>query len=145
MARYFTNAVKTILIVKPEHLTRAQQFFADTNIQITARGQRHLGSGGFRGVSRFPRKPPLKNDCITIKCFNYRGVHLDRDTLIRAVTVATKVVCRKLFNIFYVLLLGCDLFFFFLVSPYQTRRCSANFCVSHVNIYLHLLNWKPPL
>ena len=48
---------------------------------------------------RFPRKPPLKNDCITIKCFNYRGVRLDRDTLIRAVTVATKVVCRKLFNI----------------------------------------------
>ena len=41
---YFTNAVKTILIVKPEHLTPAQQFFADTNIQITARGQRHLGA-----------------------------------------------------------------------------------------------------
>ena len=39
---YFTNVVKTILIVKPEHLTRAQKFFADTNIQITARGQRHL-------------------------------------------------------------------------------------------------------
>ena len=41
---YFTNAVKTILIVKPEHLTRAQKLFADTNIQITARGQRHLGA-----------------------------------------------------------------------------------------------------
>ena len=34
------------------------------------------------GVQRFPRKPPLKNDCVTIKCFNYRGVRLDRDTLI---------------------------------------------------------------
>ena len=41
---YFTNAVKTILIVKLEHLTRAQKLFADTNIQITARGQRHLGA-----------------------------------------------------------------------------------------------------
>ena len=48
--------------------------------------------GGFHW---FPRKPPLKNDCVTIKCFNYRGVRLDRDTVIRAVTVATKVVCRK--------------------------------------------------
>ena len=34
------------------------------------------------GFQRFPRKPPLKNDCVTIKCFNYRGVRLDRDTLI---------------------------------------------------------------
>ena len=41
---YFTNAIKNILIVKPEHLTRAQNLFADTNIQITARGQRHLGA-----------------------------------------------------------------------------------------------------
>ena len=39
-------------------------------------------SGGFRRVSRFPWKPPLKNDYITIKCFNYYGVCLDRDTLI---------------------------------------------------------------
>ena len=42
----------------------------------------YMSSGRFRGVSRFPRKPPLKNDCITIKCFDYCGVHLDRDTLI---------------------------------------------------------------
>ena len=35
--------------------------------------------GGFHW---FPRKPPLKNDCVTIKCFNYRGVRLDRDTVI---------------------------------------------------------------
>ena len=40
-------------------------------------------SGGFRGVSRFPRKPPFeKNDYVTTKCFNYCGVRIDRDTLI---------------------------------------------------------------
>jgi len=41
---YFTNATKTVLIVKPEHLSTAQTLFACTNIQITARGQRHLGA-----------------------------------------------------------------------------------------------------
>ena len=32
------------MIVKPEHLANAQSIFADTNIQVTARGQRHLGA-----------------------------------------------------------------------------------------------------
>ena len=32
---YFTNATKTVLIVKPEHLSTAQVIFADSNIQIT--------------------------------------------------------------------------------------------------------------
>jgi len=41
---YFTNAKKTVLIVKPEHLSAAQTLFANTNIQITAGGQRHLGA-----------------------------------------------------------------------------------------------------
>ena len=30
--------------MKPEHLSTAQVIFADSNIQITARGQRHLGA-----------------------------------------------------------------------------------------------------
>ena len=41
---YFTNATKTVLIVKPEDLSVAQTLFANTNIQITAHGQRHLGA-----------------------------------------------------------------------------------------------------
>ena len=41
---YFTNAIKTVLIVKPEHLSAAQALFANTNIQITACGQRYLGA-----------------------------------------------------------------------------------------------------
>jgi len=49
---YFTNATKTILIVKLENLLRALTLFANTNIQITAHGQRHLGAvlGSSRGV-----------------------------------------------------------------------------------------------
>ena len=39
---YFPNASKTVLIVKPEHLAAAESIFANTNIQITAQGQRHL-------------------------------------------------------------------------------------------------------
>ena len=42
----------------------------------------HSPVANLGGFQRFPRKPPLKNDCVTIKCFNYRGVRLDRDTLI---------------------------------------------------------------
>ena len=41
---YFTNATKTVLIVKPEHLSSALTMFANTNIKITAHGQRHLGA-----------------------------------------------------------------------------------------------------
>jgi len=41
---YFTNATKTNLIVKPEYFLRAQTVFANTNIQITDRNQRHLGA-----------------------------------------------------------------------------------------------------
>ena len=41
---YFPNASKTVLIVKPEHLAAAESIFANTNIQITAQSQRHLGA-----------------------------------------------------------------------------------------------------
>jgi len=41
---YFTNAIKTVLIVKPEHLSIVQAIFADSKIQITSRGQWHLGA-----------------------------------------------------------------------------------------------------
>ena len=41
---YFANAIKTVLIVKPEHLSIAQAIFADSKIQITSRGQRHFGA-----------------------------------------------------------------------------------------------------
>ena len=41
---YFTNATKTVLIVKPEHLPTAKAIFADSSIQINAHGQRHLGA-----------------------------------------------------------------------------------------------------
>ena len=41
---YFTNATKTVLIVKPEHLSSAQTMFANTNIRITTHGQQHLGA-----------------------------------------------------------------------------------------------------
>lgn len=44
MFGYFPNASKTVLIVKPEHLANAHSIFADTNIQVTARGQGHLGA-----------------------------------------------------------------------------------------------------
>ena len=69
-----------------EIIRKADGLFQRSEIKAVA------DPGGFHW---FPRKPPLKNDCVTIKCFNYRGVRLDRDTVIRAVTVATKVVCRK--------------------------------------------------
>ena len=41
---YCPNALKTVLIVKPEYFIDAKSIFADTNIQITDRGQRHLGA-----------------------------------------------------------------------------------------------------
>ena len=41
---YFPNASETVLIVKPEHLANAHSIFADTNIQVAAGGQRHLGA-----------------------------------------------------------------------------------------------------
>jgi len=41
---YFTNAAKTVLTVKPEHLSTAKAIFADSSIQITALGQQHLGA-----------------------------------------------------------------------------------------------------
>ena len=41
---YFSNASKTVLIVKPHLLTIAKSIFADTGMQITDQGQRHLGA-----------------------------------------------------------------------------------------------------
>ena len=41
---YFSNASKTVLIVKPHLLTIAKSIFADTGMEITDKGQRHLGA-----------------------------------------------------------------------------------------------------
>ena len=41
---YFPNAVKTCLIVKPQHLRKARALFHGTGVVITAAGKRHLGS-----------------------------------------------------------------------------------------------------
>ena len=41
---YFTNATKMVLIMKPEHLSAYQAFFANAHIQINAHGQQHLGA-----------------------------------------------------------------------------------------------------
>ena len=35
---------KSHLIVKQQHLTNAKELFADTEVQITTEGQRHLGA-----------------------------------------------------------------------------------------------------
>ena len=41
---YFANAVKTWLITKEEHLAKAKDTFAGTNVQITTDGKPHLGA-----------------------------------------------------------------------------------------------------
>jgi len=41
---YHPNPSKTYLVVKEEHLENATQAFADTGIQITTEGKRHLGA-----------------------------------------------------------------------------------------------------
>ena len=41
---YFANAAKTWLIVKQEHLPLATELFADSGVQITVEGRRHLGA-----------------------------------------------------------------------------------------------------
>jgi len=41
---YFSNASKTVLIVKSNLMTAAKSIFGDTDIQITDQGQRHLGA-----------------------------------------------------------------------------------------------------
>ena len=41
---YHPNAKKTHLVVKPELIDEAKRLFGNTNIQISAEGQRHLGS-----------------------------------------------------------------------------------------------------
>ena len=41
---YFSNAVKTCLIVKPQHLRKARALFHGTGVVITAAGKRYLGS-----------------------------------------------------------------------------------------------------
>ena len=41
---YHPNASKTHLVVKAEHIERARELFADTEINITAEGKRHLGA-----------------------------------------------------------------------------------------------------
>ena len=42
---YFTNARKTWLVVKQEHLEHALDIFAGTGIQITSTGRPYLGVG----------------------------------------------------------------------------------------------------
>ncbi len=41
---YFANPSKTWLIVKPDHLSAAQEIFRDTGVNITSEGRRHLGA-----------------------------------------------------------------------------------------------------
>ena len=41
---YNPNGSKTHLVVKPEHLTKARELFADTDVNITTEGKRHLGA-----------------------------------------------------------------------------------------------------
>ena len=41
---YFPNAVKTCLIVKPQHLHKARALFWGIGVVITDAGKRHLGS-----------------------------------------------------------------------------------------------------
>ena len=44
MDSYHPNASKTHLVVKTEHAVRAREMFADTDINITTEGKRHLGA-----------------------------------------------------------------------------------------------------
>ena len=41
---YFVNAAKTWLLVKPESLSAAEVAFANTGVQVTTRGVKHLGA-----------------------------------------------------------------------------------------------------
>ena len=41
---YSANASKTWLVVKPEHLAEAKVIFANSGVQITSEGRRHLGA-----------------------------------------------------------------------------------------------------
>ena len=41
---YYPNASKTHLVVKAQFLEKAKQLFADTNVNITTQGKRHLGA-----------------------------------------------------------------------------------------------------
>ena len=41
---YYPNASKTYLVVKPEHEETAREAFADTDVNITTQGKRHLGA-----------------------------------------------------------------------------------------------------
>ena len=41
---YSANASKTWLVVKPEYLAQAKEIFADSGVQITSEGRRHLGA-----------------------------------------------------------------------------------------------------
>lgn len=51
---YFPNATKTHLVVKPTRMAEAQAIFADTQMQITSEGQRHLGAA--IGTAAFTEK-----------------------------------------------------------------------------------------
>ena len=41
---YYPNASKSWLVVKPEHLQKAEQLFKGTNIKITTDRKKHLGA-----------------------------------------------------------------------------------------------------
>ena len=41
---YYTNAAKSVLLVKPQFLNIAREVFADTEVRVTADGHRHLGA-----------------------------------------------------------------------------------------------------
>jgi len=41
---YHPNASKSVLIVKEEFMQQAETLFADTNVQVTSSGNKHLGA-----------------------------------------------------------------------------------------------------
>ena len=40
----YANASKTWLVIKPKYLAQAKELFADSGVQITSEGRRHLGA-----------------------------------------------------------------------------------------------------
>lgn len=41
---YFPNALKSVVITKPQHLEEAATIFAESEVMITTEGTKHLGT-----------------------------------------------------------------------------------------------------
>ena len=55
---YYSNAMKTWLIVKEHHLDKANDQFNDSGISITTEGKRHLGAA--IGTPQFISDGPIR-------------------------------------------------------------------------------------